>query len=360
MPRNFVDHDTKMRISILRAIMIFGIVVLHTPAYVPIAEIGSGWFDLTKAFFQSAVFRCAVPMLTCISGYLLFQSGPDTDFKKLAVKKCRTLLIPFLTCNVLLSALLYVLQSHYPLQTSYQLYPFDSATMFDAAFSLTKAPVNYPLHFIRDLFILMMLSPLFGWLLKHSPLQGLLLVALIFWFNMDGYFIQRNEMAIMFYVGGMAAVQKWNLRRLDDHAGACLVLFLALCSLVVIFQISNTTFLRFLAPVLIWPATALISNTNAGSWIARRSKYSFFVFLLHAPLLLVWYTAYKKFVPEGFYPLYWFVTPVLVTWLLVTIYKICIAVSAANFGLFFGLSTTKANSSSVQAMPGVAAPVHSD
>ena len=59
--------------------MIIGIVLLHTPMYVSVADIDSGWFDLTKAFFQSAAFRCTAPVLTLISGYLLFNARLDTD-----------------------------------------------------------------------------------------------------------------------------------------------------------------------------------------------------------------------------------------------------------------------------------------
>lgn len=82
-----LDPDIATRIDLLRFIMIFGIVVLHTPQYVNIADVGSGWFDLLKAFFQSAVFRCTVPVLTTISGYLLFKEGLDRNYRKLAAKR---------------------------------------------------------------------------------------------------------------------------------------------------------------------------------------------------------------------------------------------------------------------------------
>src|SRR4051794_14070531 len=115
MMNSSIDVDVKTRINILRFVMIFGIVVLHTPEYVNIADIKAGWFDLTKAFFQSAVFRCTVPVLTCISGYLLFRSSLDTNIQLLSSKKFRTLAVPFLTCNGLLAAVLYVIQSQYKL-----------------------------------------------------------------------------------------------------------------------------------------------------------------------------------------------------------------------------------------------------
>ena len=331
-----------MRLSILRFVMIFGIVVLHTPHYVNIAEIGSGWFDLTKAFFQSAVFRCTVPILSCISGYLLFGSGIDMNARKLAAKKFKTLLIPFLTCNVLLAVLLFALQSQYKLTTSYQLYPFAVGTMLDAALGLTRDPVNYPLNFVRDLLVLMMLSPLLGYLLRRAALPGLLAVFLVFWLNIDGYLILRSEMPIMFYLGGLAAVKKWNVKILDAHARTCLFLFLLACIGVVYFRIGNTMYLRLVSPLLVWPATALISNSASGRWLADRAKYSFFIFLMHAPLLLLSFALYKRFAPQVPYEIYWFATPLMTTWLLVKTYQFGMAFMSTSFSRIFGIRPAQA------------------
>ena len=335
------DPDVATRIDLLRFLMIFGIVVLHTPQYVNIADVGSGGFDLFKAFFQSAVFRCTVPVLTTISGYLLFKAGLDRDCRKLAGKKIRSLAIPFLTCNGLLAAGVYLIQSQYKLPITYQLYPFNAGVMLDATLGLTQGPVNYPLHFIRDLFILALLSPLFGMLLRRAAFPGLLLLTVIFWFNFDGYLILRKEMPIMFYIGGMVAVKDWNVRRLDRHARLCFIIFLTLCASIVILKIQNTTYLRLVSPLLVWPATSILSNTPAGKWLARRAKYSFFIFLLHAPLLLASFMVYKQFLPFLPYEIYWFAAPFVVTGSLIAIYKAGMMHGSINFCRLFGIPSAR-------------------
>lgn len=45
-----IEKEISTRISILRFVMIFGIVILHTPLYVPIDQVGSHAFDMIKAF----------------------------------------------------------------------------------------------------------------------------------------------------------------------------------------------------------------------------------------------------------------------------------------------------------------------
>jgi succinoglycan biosynthesis protein ExoH len=339
MKKTSLDPDIATRIDLLRFVMIFGIVILHTPQYVNIADVGTGWFDLFKAFFQSAVFRCTVPVLTTVSGYLLFKAGLDLDCRKLISKKVRSLAIPFLTCNGLLVLALYLIQSAYKLPVSYQLYPFNAGIMLDGALGLTQGPVNYPLHFIRDLFILTLLSPLFGLLLRHAAFSGLLLLTVIFWFNFDGYLILRKEMPIMFYLGGLVAIKNWNVRCLDRYARLCSVVFLILCVSIVVLKIQNTTYLRLVSPLLVWPATSMLSNTAAGEWLARRAKYSFFVFLLHAPLLLASFMVYKQCLPFLPYELYWFAAPFVVTGSLIATYKFGMLYGSVNFCRLFGIPT---------------------
>lgn len=313
------DSNTRQRIAIIRFLMVCGIVILHTPQYVDIATLGSGWFDLTKAYFQSAVFRCSVPTLTCISGYLLFSAGRDTSAIALFKMKFRTLVVPFLVFNTLLAVAIFAVEGTTKLPISYQLHPFDATTMLDAAFGWTKAPINYPLNFLRDLIVLMLLAPLFGWMIRRAAFSGLVALTIIMIWNLDGALILRNEMALMFYIGGVAAVKQWNLRTLDRHAGLCLAVFLALCAAVIFFRVGNTTYLRLVAPVLIWPASALLVHTRAGKWFAQMSGYSFFIFLCHAPVLLGTWMVYKTGVTGLPYEAYWLLAPVVtVTFLIGT------------------------------------------
>jgi succinoglycan biosynthesis protein ExoH len=331
-----MNPEIEKRISILRFVMIFGIVVLHTPDYVSIGNIGSGWFDLTKAYFQHAVFRCTVPVLTAISGYLLFSSGLDTNFPKLITKKIKSLAIPFLIFNSLLALLVYLIESQQPLPISYQLYPFNIHTMMDAAFGLTTSPINYPLNFLRDLMVLMIMAPLFGWMLRKIPLTGLLIVVVVALFHLSGYLILRKSMLITFYFGGLLATKKWDLQRLDSYAWLLTGLFIGVCTYILVFKIADTTYLRLIAPLLVWPAAALLSRLKIGTWIASLSRYSFFIFLAHAPVLLAIHMIYKHLNGVVPYEIYWFVSPVITATILIGIYKVGMAFFPKEFSWLIG------------------------
>jgi len=308
------------RIAMLRYLMIVGVVILHTPPYVPIAETGPDLFDFIKALFQHAVFRATVPMLTVFSGYLLYRSTLDQHWMQLVRKKFRTVALPFCVFNLAVLAGAFMAQQQLGLRMSYQLVPFDASTWLDAAFGIGASPINYPLNFLRDLIVLMALAPLLGVVLRSRPWTGFAVVAFIFFNNLDGALVLRDVMPIMFYLGGLAATRQWTLSTLDRYALPCFGLFIVLCLCLVHFKIGNTTYFRYIAPVLIWPAASLLHDTPVGHWLQSQSKASFFIFLAHAPLLLVSSVAYQAFGDGIPYPIYWIATPVAIVAALSLVY----------------------------------------
>jgi succinoglycan biosynthesis protein ExoH len=148
-------------------------------------------------------------------------------------------------------------------------------------------------------------------LLRHAPWPGLGLALAIFWLNLDGPIILRDTMAVTFYLGGMAAVGNWNMRRLDRFAWPLLGVFLVLCAAVVLFEIEDRRYLRVVSPVLLWPSASLLVGTIAGRGLVALSRYSFFTFLIHAPILLVLWLAYQQL--DGWVPywVFWLSAPIM-------------------------------------------------
>jgi succinoglycan biosynthesis protein ExoH len=335
---------TENRIDLLRSLMIFGVVILHTPPYIPIAAIGSAPFDLIVAFFQHAVFRTTVPVLTCISGYLLFRASLDLQPLRLLQKKCSSIVIPFLVFNLSLVAAFLLIRAYTGVSVGSTTIE-TTGEWLDATLGLTAEPLNYPLNFLRDLIPIFMLAPLMGWFLRKSIWAGLILILLVFAFNLDGSFILRNAMLPVFYVGGMAAVQKWDVGILDCYAAALLALFLGICACIVYFHIANTTYLQLTAPLLIWPAASLLATTALGAWLARMSKYSYFLFLAHAPVLLLVSMIHKKYLSSIPFPIYWIATPLIVTCIVIAVYKLAMQLSPNTFNAMIGNSQRRARAS---------------
>jgi succinoglycan biosynthesis protein ExoH len=331
-----LDRNVRNRFDLLRFVMIVGVVMLHTPQYVPIAEIGNDGFSLLKAFVQNSLFRTTVPVLTFISGYLVFHSNLDQVPKKLWLKKSRSLLLPFMAFNLPVLALAWMAETQVGITLSYDLTTKDPMAWLNMAFGLHGAPINYPLNFLRDMIALMLIAPLIGLLIRHMPFIGMALCVWFFLNNYDGPLVLRDTMPIMFYMGGLAACRKWNMRALDAYALPCAVLFLMLCAAIVYFRIANTTGLRLIAPLLVWPASALLLDSRIGAWCARMNQYSFFIFVAHAPVLLLVWQLYKRGVTGLSYPLYWIGTPIVTTMLLVYLYRLGMKVAPGGLQMVLG------------------------
>lgn len=326
-----LSSEIQQRIAMIRFFMIFGIVMLHTPQYVPLPELGNNTFDIVKGFVQNAIFRATVPVLSTISGFLLFHANLDRDFGALLKKKFKTLVVPFLAFNLPLLCVAYLASKYIGLQLPYDLAAADAMAWLNAAFGIEGSPINYPLNFLRDLVVIMLMAPLFSLYLRRNPFVGLVVVAVIFMLNLDGPLILRNTMPITFYIGAMAAVCNWNLKALDRFAFLCIGLFLAACCIVITFRIPNLTLLRLVSVFLLWPASAVLYDTAIGKWLARKSKYSFFIFVSHAPLLAVSWMLYRKYSSLIPYELYWLLTPLIVSGTLILLYKLAMQLFPAFF-----------------------------
>lgn len=291
--------------------MVIGIIVLHLPPYQPLNELELTFFDLIKAFFSHGVFRATVPVLTVISGFLIFQSCLQLTPFKLLKKKVLSVFVPLVVWNVPFVVAIYLSQKYNILlhDFSVNLHPFDLMSWINALTGLLGQPVNYPLNFLRDLFAVSLLSPIYWLLLKRTPYLGLVFVLMIYYFNLDGAFILRNSMLVSFYIGGLAASQKWSLTCLDKQAKFLCMMFIIFCIIIVVFDIQNRELLILLSPFLVWPSMSLIINTRFYEFLYKHSRHSFLTFLTHGPIILILWFVFQKLQMDAPYYVYWFLAP---------------------------------------------------
>lgn len=307
-----MNKDISERIWATRYLMVLGIVVLHLPPYQPLSHVGQEPFDYIKAFFSHGVFRATVPVLTVISGFLVFHFQQQLKPAKLIWSKVKSILVPLIVWNVPLALAIFFIQKYglFAHAFSATLYPFDIETWFTAITGAFGNPVNYPLNFLRDLFVLACLAPLMWQVLKRSPYMGLVLMSLVYYFNLDGPLVLRNSMLISFYIGALAAHQNWDLTRLDRFAVPLFILFLLICAAMVVFKVGNRELFRMVSPFMVWPAMSLVMKCKIGSLLVAYSRYSFFTFLSHGVVILAFWLAFNRFFQDAPYFIYWITAPV--------------------------------------------------
>jgi succinoglycan biosynthesis protein ExoH len=302
------------RIQILRYLLIVGIVILHIPPHVSLQDAGSGWFDFLRSFLANSLFRTVVPTLSVISGFLLFRSGLHLDPIGLLEKKVKTLLVPLLLWNLPMVVAVFALQSAGVSGHTFRidLRGADLIVWLNALVGLTDSPINFPLAFLRDLFVCALLSPLLGVFLRHCPWIGALIVIGNWYLNIDLELIRRNEILLMVYLGGMATTLKWPLDVLDRFAWPLIAGFLVLCAAATIAREPKfVVYLSMFGVVALWPTSALVARSQLRKPIVALSRHSFFLFVSHGPILVALWIAWKASGVDLPYGVFWAAAPVL-------------------------------------------------
>jgi fucose 4-O-acetylase-like acetyltransferase len=222
------------RINLLRFPMALAVVWIHAndlefhfqggrsvTAAMPPVELGFiHWISEVLA-------RIAVPMFFVISGFLLF-STPKVDWatywEKLG-RRVHSLLIPFLVWNSVMVAV-YLLGHAIPWTRPFFKQPlvdfgnFRIEPVLNAIFGYRGEPLDVPLWFVRDLLLLVILSPALRWAIGFAPLPVFLLLgSRFFGFLSSPLPILGPESTLYFCIGlwfgkiGLPADPKLAIRR---------------------------------------------------------------------------------------------------------------------------------------------------
>ena len=311
-----LDKDVSVRIASLRYPLLYLIVVIHVPWLASFTN-DPGITTFIGEFFNKGIVRVSIPTLTCISGYLIFKMGLDQDFRLLIRKRTWALLVPMIVWNLPLVIFLYVIQAWdltpYTFNRSGQMYPFDLMQWLNGVFAITAFPIVGPMHFMRDLYMVSFLAPLYGWVIRKAPLTGLAVLLLIFYPGLDGEFIRNDSIPISFYIGAMAAVQNWNLKKWDVYAlqiGGVLVL---ICAAVVILNLGRPMWLSIIAPFLVWPLASRLPDTRIGRWFVKNGQAAIFLFMFHGLVLIFLLRAFPHYHEGRFDFLIWLAAPMIIT-----------------------------------------------
>lgn len=152
----------------------------------------NGVYDIVRIFFSEGVGRVAVPLFFLISGYLFFIGLEEWDkdkwLKKLK-RRGKTLLIPYLIWNVIAIVfaffLLYFRSRSNGTEIPTAMGWYREIGGLRSFWDATKGnyPYNYPLWFIRDLMVIVLVSPLIYQFVKRTKIIGLILLFIPYFFE---------------------------------------------------------------------------------------------------------------------------------------------------------------------------------
>lgn len=286
-PRDAVDAFSQ-RLSLARLILIVLVVYVHFPLSVPAERNPGAMTALEPAFIANATFlRFSVTILTIMSGFIMFAKHSDEHGMMTVRKKIRTLLVPFLFWNLCLVAALYLAQRLGILSGQrLDLLRANAQTWADATFAWSTRPVNYPLYFLRDLFVISLIAIVASRIVRASVIPVIALCVLVSEYNLDGNLILRTPMLIAFFVGAALAIYKAPLDVLDRGWPYFIPLLLAACVTHYYYPSENSGLLiSILGGLTIWTLTTLVYRSRALQKLAGLARFAFPIYLIHGIIL---------------------------------------------------------------------------
>ena len=162
------------------------------------------WFRLLVIFFSGVLPQIGVPLFFVISGFLFFYRGTFERkvYKQKLKKRMKTLLVPFLLWNVLaiLVQLLYQIPFLFPHATKVEVH-FSIMRVFHTFFANFANegifvspdydklegggfpyPINLSMWYVRDLVVMVLVSPLVYWLIRRMRKWLVIALGLVYYF----------------------------------------------------------------------------------------------------------------------------------------------------------------------------------
>lgn len=206
----------------MRLPLAIGIVLIHS---YPIAVVDSNEpsayvYDLFRYLLCQGFTRVCVPLFFVISGFLLFKNLTDysrQDYFKKVKSRTSSLLVPYLFWGalmfLLISAKFLFHEVNLVSLLKLAMYAFvgDIWNPTSNYFEPYCYPLDYPLWFIRDLYVFVLFSPVFFFLIKRFGVWFIALLTLCFLsFLWPTVIFFSASGVLMFSLGAWLAIKRHN------------------------------------------------------------------------------------------------------------------------------------------------------
>lgn len=226
----FMNHNDKLIsevIKFLRFPLIVCVVMIHSHFQnISMGGLDYG-FDIQTypiycniSFFLSKIISSiAVPLFFIFSGYLFFKNvssfTPEEYFKKLH-KRIRTLLMPYIFWNIVVILIYLVAQTIMPNMISGNNKLIADYTTIDWIKAFwnyhNEMPICYQFWFIRDLMVVVLLSPIIYFAIKKIRFFFVLIMGIIWLLNINTGITGVSITAIFFFsIGALFSITQYDI-----------------------------------------------------------------------------------------------------------------------------------------------------
>lgn len=295
--------SNKLRvISLISVAMVVFIHSYNTKFMVNNTSFYIDYSSFMQNFISQGITRVAAPFFFATSGYLFFLKfkGTISEFVTKYRKRVKTLLLPYLLWSV------WGLVLHSILQLVLRTKDFSSNDIIES-YSLVKilrtvffSPIPYHLWFIRDLMMLVIISPLIYWSTRYLKAIPVIILFII-WLDFFKFsiLIFTKESVLFFYMGAYFSINRSKpIKKMNKKyywAFTFIWFLIILIKTTLIHQGTEQSALLVLLHktciiiglLSIWSIYDILmtEKTTPNKAIIKLSYFSFFLYAFHEPIL---------------------------------------------------------------------------
>ena len=277
------------RISICNIVGAILIVLLHSSVAGSLIPSGSN-FIVAYAWFKciNIISDIAVPTFFAISGFLFFKDYSHAKYLGTVKQRIRSLIVPYF-CFSFLLFIYYCVLSLIPALNESSMDLIGDFSIKSIIKTLLWAKCDPPIWYLRVLFILVVISPIFDVLIRCLREKTVALVVIISLFNIavQSPYSSPVYWCPVFLLGAICATQNRIKDTLSkEYSSICVISAIITYVMFVIMIFKNTNsslyyIYRMIVPVIVWVVLSKIQfPKRTPFWF----KTTFFVFCTHYPV----------------------------------------------------------------------------
>ena len=268
------------------------------------------WLDTVKYTVSRVLCRSAVPLYFMISSVLLYKGKANWVYN--IKNKAKRLLIPYFILNIAWILLFFVFQhisftNNLFSSQEFMVSDWGVYEWFDAFLGMSDYPMVYHLWFLRDLFFLNVLAPLFKAIIDRCPRIALFVVCL-FWLTgfPTGIFFLSREALVFWTLGYYIVKYDFHISDLEKIKKSVIGLIYIVLVFMDVLLRDNVIgeYIHYVAIAfgcVFWIVylSSLYTCSGLKNKIFMLSGYSFFIYLIHEYILKTSIKIGAKFLPNN-------------------------------------------------------------
>jgi surface polysaccharide O-acyltransferase-like enzyme len=246
-------------------------------------------------YISDGITRIAVPMFFLLSGYLFFINIELYDRKAYTDKLHKrgwSLLVPYLFWNAWGIFVFFLLQS-IPASSEYFIKNIvRDFSIQDLLYHFLWDPLPYQFWFIRDLILLVVITPLIYFCLKKTGIPFLVFLLILWAINFNLFKIISIEGILFFSIGSYLGINKHNLAyNVSCKATILLFLLWLIIIFVNIYFYPSVLYLKKIAITtgifFFWLGYDRLTSEKIKDILFKFTGFTFFLFAFHEPGLTI-------------------------------------------------------------------------